>query len=139
MTCDECAENYELGRSDQQLETSKYKNMLQICANIIGSNEDDLGNDLIKLNEDAKKWNTFQERMDNLGMTEDVKISIEKAWVDEFKQVNKDREIVKRLEEYISNLEANCGVTSPDEKTQKKINVLNQQYNELQKILEGKE
>ncbi len=52
--------------------------------------------------------------------------------------VMKHKEIVERLEKYLSDLEANCGVTSPDKKTQERIDVLNQQYNELKKILEGK-
>ncbi len=122
MTCDECAENYELGRSDQLLETEKYKNMLQICANIIDSNEDDLGNDLLKLNEDAKKLHGTEimlKRCQELGLEDAKKLEYykhllggkaltqiledAKKWNEieatHIRQAVKDRQIVKKLKE----------------------------------------
>ncbi len=132
--------------SAQKQEISKYKNMLQICVNIIGSNEDDLGNDLLKLVEDAKKLHGTEimlKRCQELGIEDSMKWKSIVEYMKENETFNPDilkhdRQIVKRLEKRLKESEDyNIHVVAREGVTEQAAKFVTHQ--ELQRILEGKE
>ena len=55
------------------------------------------------LKEKARKWDEFEKRMEKLGMTPKLKLKIEQAWVDGFKDVNQNQKLRELIEEKIED------------------------------------
>ncbi len=153
--------------SAQKQDLSRYKNMLQICANIIGSNEDDLSNDLIKLMEDAKKLHGTEimlKRCQELGIEDAKKLEYYKhllggrALPEILKDAKKWKELQDKDMVCITAKEYNRSIVhqTKDRQTVKRLeegakriefiadclddfHSGNNIKEELQKILEGKE